>query len=107
MQERAVKQPRATFGATIRAARKAAKLTLRDVGEVVGGGPPFMHDVEHDRRPLRKEHWGALVAKLPTLSVEALAAALVETGPVTVDAREAPPTVKRALAGMLAAEVPR
>jgi transcriptional regulator with XRE-family HTH domain len=78
-----------TFGGLVRSARKAAGLSLRALGEHLGGlSAPFIHDVEHDRRRLGTKHWGALCAALPGLTVRALAEAALAAGPIEVDARD-------------------
>lgn len=39
-----------TFGEGLRAARQAHGYSLRDLGKLVGVSPPFLSDVENDRR---------------------------------------------------------
>ena len=86
------------------AARRAAGLTLRGLGERMGGlSAPYLHDIEHDRRRLPAARWPALVAALPTLTVRGLAEVTLAAGPVEIDARELTPEQRARLVDALEA----
>jgi len=80
-----------TLGELVSAARSAAGLTLRALGDRLGVSAPYLHDVEHGRRRLPPARWAALVEALPTLTVRQLAEAAIASGPVEIDARSLPP----------------
>ncbi len=68
-----------TVGAIVAAARGRLGLTLRELSGRLGVSYPYLHDVEHGRRALAPERWGALVTALEGLtSLEELASAAVE-----------------------------
>jgi transcriptional regulator with XRE-family HTH domain len=75
-----------TFGELVHEARVARGMSLRELGEALGGlSAPYIHDVEHGRRRLVPSRWAALISALPGLSVRALAEAAVAAGPVELD----------------------
>lgn len=83
-------------------AREAAGLTQRQLADALGISQAHLHETEHGRRPLPVARWAAAVRALPTLTLEQLAGAAVDAGPVEVDARDASPEVRRVLVEELA-----
>jgi hypothetical protein len=91
-----------TLGAMIARAREASGLSLRALGEAIGGlSPQFMHDVENNRRRIAPEHWVALCKVLPSLDLMAMAEASLASGPVEIDARTLTADQRRVLASAL------
>jgi len=82
------------FGALVRQAREAADESLRAVAEALIISAQYLCDIEHGRRFLGPAYWPSLVEVLPALSLEALARAIVDDGPVKIDLRNAPPEVR-------------
>jgi transcriptional regulator with XRE-family HTH domain len=93
-----------TVGVALATARKAAGLSLRRLGEQVGLSVPFLHDVEHDRRPLAPAHWPGIVAACPSLTLRALAEASIAKGPIRIDARLLTPEQRSAIVDALTQE---
>ena len=92
----------------MRDARSSAGLSLRALGEALGGlTAPYLHDVEHDRRRLALKHWQALCVALPGLSVRALAEAAFAAGPVEIDARDLTDAQRARLVDALEAQAAR
>lgn len=87
-----------TLGTMIREAREAAGLSLAKVGAVMDLSAPYLHDVEHDRRPLASFRWHSLIAALPAISLRDLAEKSLETGVVRIDARMLTKAQRSALA---------
>lgn len=81
----------ATFGAYVRSRRKAAHLSLAEVAEKARLSHQFLSQVERDVGPaLRREHWAALVAIIPGLTIAGLERFAARTRPLEIDVTEAP-----------------
>lgn len=64
-----------SLGQLIRDGRTAKRMTLRELSRRLGVSPPFMHDVEHDRRPLSLDRCKSVseVLDIPLAELEARA----------------------------------
>ncbi len=97
-----------TFGAYVRAARKRAGFTLRDLGELLGISHVFMHEIETGRRHLARSRWVDVTTVLPDVTIDDLAAAAIETalvgGRLAVDPRLASAEEREVLRALLVRE---
>ena len=92
-----------TIGQTIRVARKAAGMSIRELADRIGVSGPYIHDLEHDRRRLSSERWQMLVEALPTMTMRALADAYLSTGAIVIDATEFTDSQRASLAEAIVA----
>ncbi len=92
MPKRPEKAPEpATFGAYLRSRRKQAHLSLAAVAEKAQLSHQYLSQVERDVGPaLRREHWAALVAAIPGLTIAGLERFAARTRPLEIDLSEAP-----------------
>lgn len=75
-----------SLGKLVMASREEAGLTLRQVAKAIGISIPFLHDVEHGRRPLAVGWWTRFVAAIPGLTLKDMAEARI-SGAVRVEIR--------------------
>jgi len=80
------------FGRYIRRQRAAAGVSLRSAGKSLGVSAVYLGEVERGvRPPLKAEHWGALVAAIPTVERATLERLTAKARPVQMDLRDTPP----------------
>ncbi|MBK7975241.1 MAG: helix-turn-helix transcriptional regulator [Deltaproteobacteria bacterium] len=81
----------ATFGAYVRTKRKGAHLSLEEVAHKAQLSHQYLSQVERDVGPaMRREHWSALVAAIPGLTIAELERFAARTRPLEIDLTEAP-----------------
>lgn len=95
-----------TLGAFLRRARTAARLSLADLGSLLGYSQSFLSDVERDQRPVSRQLCDALSEKLGLDRVELYARAGHLTEPVAEYLQRRPRAlaVLELLAGMDASD---
>ena len=81
----------ATFGAYVRTKRKGAHLSLEEVAHKAQLSHQYLSQVERDVGPaMRREHWSALVAAIPGLTIAEMERFAARTRPLEIDLTEAP-----------------
>ncbi len=79
------------FGKYLRAKRKAARMSQTEVGELLGMTHAYLSEVERGARPpLRREHWEALAAGVPGITIADLERAAALTRSLAIDLSDAP-----------------
>lgn len=79
------------FGFYLETKRKAARLSLREVGAATGLSHVYVREVERgERPPMRTEHWPALVKAIPGTSLADLERAAAVARPLEIDLESAP-----------------
>jgi len=80
------------FGSYIRKMRLAAGLSLRKVADKLPFGYVYLGEVERGvRGPIPKEHWGALIAAIPGVTLDDLEQVAASTRPIQLNLADAPP----------------
>ncbi len=75
-----------TFGAYLKGKRKAARLSLREVGAATGLSHVYLSEVERGAvPPLRTTHWPDLVKAIPGVTLADLERAAAVTRPLEID----------------------
>ena len=78
--------PANAFGKYLRAQRKAARLSQRDIAKALGLHNSYVSEVESGvRPPLAVDHWNALLKVLPGATYADLARAAAQTRPLEID----------------------
>ena len=74
------------FGKYLRAQRKAARLSQRELGKALGVSHGYVGEVESGTRaPFPPEHWPAIVKALPGATIADLERAAAQTRPLEID----------------------
>src|SRR4051812_48632244 len=79
-------KPPTAFGKYLRAARKVARVSQRELGTALGVNHSYVSEVESGARaPFPAVHWAAIVKALPGATMAELMRAAAQSRPLEID----------------------